>query len=75
MRDQLLKQAKRIVLKIGSSLVASRDSGLRPDRIERLADEVTAVRRSGREVLLVSPAPSCPASRSSGSRPTPKACP
>jgi len=54
MRDQLLKQAKRIVLKIGSSLVASRDSGLRPDRIERLADEVTAVRRSGREVLLVS---------------------
>ncbi len=54
MRDQLLKQAKRVVVKIGSSLVASRDSGLRADRIDRLASEVSAVRSSGREVLLVS---------------------
>jgi glutamate 5-kinase len=28
--------------------------GLRPDRIERLADEISAVKNSGREVLLVS---------------------
>ena len=39
MRDQLLKQATRIVIKIGSSLIASRDTGLRPEQIDRLADE------------------------------------
>ena len=54
MRDQLLKQAKRVVIKIGTSLVASRGAGLRPDRIERLADEISAVAKGGREVLLVS---------------------
>ena len=54
MRDQLLKQAKRIVVKIGSSLIASRDTGLRPDRIERLTDEIMAIRTGGREILLVS---------------------
>lgn len=54
MRDELLKQAKRIVVKIGSSLVASRDAGLRPDRIERLAEEIGTLHASGREVLVVS---------------------
>jgi glutamate 5-kinase len=54
MRDQLIKQAQRIVVKVGSSLVASHDSGLRPDRIEHLADDITAIQKSGREVLLVS---------------------
>ena len=54
MRDDLLRQATRIVIKIGSSLIASRDTGLRPERIDRLADEIAALRSSGREVLLVS---------------------
>ncbi|HEV8540345.1 MAG TPA: glutamate 5-kinase [Nitrospiraceae bacterium] len=54
MRDDLLKQAKRVVIKIGTSLIASRGAGLRLDRIERLADEIAVVRKSGREVLLVS---------------------
>jgi glutamate 5-kinase len=54
MRDQLLKQATRIVIKIGSSLVASRDTGLHPERIDRLADEIAALRSGGREVLIVS---------------------
>ena len=54
MRDELLTQAKRMVIKIGSSLVASRDTGLRPDQIERLADEIAALRQSGRDILLVS---------------------
>ena len=43
MRDQLLKQAIRIVIKIGSSLLASRDTGLRPEQIDRLADEIAAL--------------------------------
>jgi glutamate 5-kinase len=54
MRDHLLKRAKRIVVKIGSSLVASQGIGLRPERIERLAGEIAAIKADGREVLLVS---------------------
>jgi glutamate 5-kinase len=53
-RDDLLKQAKRIVIKVGSSLVASQGTGLRPDRIEKLASEIAALRKDDREVLLVS---------------------
>src|SRR5215207_7964909 len=54
MRDELLIHAKRIVVKIGSSLIASRATGLRPEQIERLADELAALKTGGREVLVVS---------------------
>jgi len=54
MRDEILKSAKRIVVKIGSSLVSSRDSGLEPERIDRLTEELAALQSSGREVLVVS---------------------
>ena len=40
MRDELLIQAKRLVIKVGSSLVASRETGLSSDKIERLAAEI-----------------------------------
>ena len=53
MRDQILKQARRVIIKVGSSLVASRGFGLRPDRIDRLADDIAAI-KNGRDVLLVS---------------------
>lgn len=54
MRDELLTRARRIVVKIGSSLIASRTTGLRPEQIERLAEELAALRTNGREVLVVS---------------------
>lgn len=54
MRDEILRTAKRVVVKIGSSLVSSKDAGLHPDRIDRLADEIAMLRADGREVLLVS---------------------
>lgn len=54
MRDELLTQAKRLVIKIGSSLVASRATGLCPDRIERLAVEIAFCRSRGCEILVVS---------------------
>lgn len=54
MRDEILRHAKRIVVKIGSSLIASRATGLRPEQIERLADEIAALRTNGRDVLVVS---------------------
>lgn len=53
MRDQILTQAKRLVVKVGSSLIATRGAGLQPDRIEQLAAELVALRREGREILLV----------------------
>jgi glutamate 5-kinase len=52
-RDQVLTQAKRLVIKIGSSLVASRETGLSSDRIQRLAAEIAAC-KVGREILVVS---------------------
>jgi glutamate 5-kinase len=54
MRDKVLTRAKRIVVKIGSRLIASRETGLRPEQIERLADEIAVLRKGGREVLTVS---------------------
>lgn len=54
MRNEILTRAKRIVIKIGSSLIASRATGLRPEQIERLADEIAALKASGRDILLVS---------------------
>ena len=54
MRDEVLTQARRIVFKIGSSLVSSREAGLEPERIDRLADDIALLRSAGREVLIVS---------------------
>lgn len=54
MRDRLLSATRRVVVKIGSSLVASRDSGLEVERIERVSDEVAGLKRDGREVVMVS---------------------
>ncbi len=54
MRDHFLKRAKRIVVKIGSSLIASKSHGLRLERIERLAGEIAALKADGRDVVLVS---------------------
>ena len=54
MRNEVLKQAKRIVVKIGSSLVSSREAGLEPGRIDRLAEDLAALRAAGRDVLVVS---------------------
>src|SRR5262245_33632585 len=54
MRRALLKQTKRIVLKIGSGIIASRDQGLDTSRIEQLAKEVAQIREAGHQILLVS---------------------
>lgn len=54
MRDRILKDARRVVVKIGSSLVASKGAGLRPDRIEQIAVDIAKVKAGGRDVLIVS---------------------
>ena len=48
-----LRKARRIVVKVGSNLVTSPGLGGDPDRIERLAADVAAVRQD-REIALVS---------------------
>ncbi|MEJ2230648.1 MAG: glutamate 5-kinase [Nitrospirales bacterium] len=54
MREQVLATGKRIVVKIGSSLVASSQGGLRIDRIHRLAQELGALQTQSRQIIIVS---------------------
>lgn len=55
MHDTLVKRAKRVVIKIGSNLIASRAEGLREDRIQALAEEIAAVRSAvHRQIVIVS---------------------
>jgi len=49
-----LQDVKRIVLKIGSSLVASRESGLDHRRLDSLAQEIAELKAGGREAVIVS---------------------
>src|SRR4051812_48431940 len=46
--------AHRIVIKVGSSSLTTATGGLDPDRVAALVDALIAVRRSGREIVLVS---------------------
>jgi glutamate 5-kinase len=54
MRGKILASARRVVVKIGSSLITSKDQGLLFDRIDQLAADVAALRATKREVLVVS---------------------
>ena len=54
MRDKLLTQTKRLVVKIGSSLVASRDGGLRMQQIASITKDLAHIQSTHREVVVVS---------------------
>src|SRR5438067_9607303 len=54
MRHRILKEARRIVLKVGSSLVASKGFGLHTERLERLAAELAELKTQNRDILMVS---------------------
>ena len=49
-----LKSAKRLVVKIGSSLLVDQTEGLRIDWLKSLAEDVAAIRARGTDVILVS---------------------
>lgn len=53
-RRRLLGRARRIVVKLGSSLLAPEDRGVRASRLAALASQVARLRRSRRQVILVS---------------------
>ncbi|MGH8623183.1 MAG: glutamate 5-kinase, partial [Burkholderiales bacterium] len=50
----VVKSAKRIVVKVGSSLVTNEGRGLDPDALTRWASQIAELRRLGREAVLVS---------------------
>lgn len=50
----LLANARRIVVKVGSSLVTNEGRGLDRDAIAAWADQITRLRHHGRQVVLVS---------------------
>src|SRR5439155_101816 len=54
MRHRILKEARRVVLKVGSSLVASKGLGLHTERLERLAAELAELKTQNRDILMVS---------------------
>lgn len=49
-----LPKVKRLVVKVGSGLISAPGRGLLPDRIGALADELAALTKDGREVVVVS---------------------
>lgn len=49
-----MKNSKRIVVKIGSSLLAGKDGALRSAWLTSLVQDVAALRREGKEIILVS---------------------
>ncbi len=53
LRDQILSEAKLIVLKVGSAVLTS-DEGLDLRVVNRLADQIAALHDHGREFILVS---------------------
>ncbi|MDB6453284.1 glutamate 5-kinase [Falsirhodobacter sp. 20TX0035] len=49
-----IRAARRLVVKIGSALLVDRDTGLRRDWLNALAEDVAEAKRSGTDVILVS---------------------
>ncbi len=53
-RKTLFSGSRRIVIKVGSAVLASTEQGLDQNRIERLAGDISSLMAQGREVVLVS---------------------
>jgi glutamate 5-kinase len=52
-RKGILKNVKRIVVKVGTSTITSSDMSLNLDRIEDLAKELVGLKECGKDVILV----------------------
>ncbi len=53
-RKEILRDIKRIVIKVGSSILASTDKGLHYNVFSKLAKEISNLKRQGYEIALVS---------------------
>ena len=49
-----MKEARRLVIKVGSALVTNRGAGLDSTAIARWAEQIARLRKAGKEVVLVS---------------------
>ena len=54
---EVLSKARRWVVKVGSSLLTANGRGLDHDLIAAWAEQITALRARGADVVLVSPVP------------------
>jgi glutamate 5-kinase len=54
MSTSVIKHARRIVVKVGSSLVTAGGKGLDRDALSRWAEQIAELAEQGREVVLVS---------------------
>lgn len=53
-RSGLMRRVRRVVVKVGSGVISSRQTGLLEDRIGPIVAQIAALVRDGREVVLVS---------------------
>jgi glutamate 5-kinase len=53
-RQEVITQTHTVVIKVGTNVLAGSDGKLNSDRLQSLADQVQAIRQSGRKVALVS---------------------
>ncbi len=53
-RGEVIAQARRIVVKVGSSSLTAPDGQLAPERLRAIVDGLADLRRQGRDVVLVS---------------------
>src|SRR6516162_1995224 len=53
-RQEIATEARTVVVKVGTNVLASSDGTLDLNQLQSLADQVEAIRRTGRKVALVS---------------------
>ena len=53
-RRKLLKNVSRIVVKLGTGLLTDKRNGLHRARMSQLADQLAALRKAGKEIVIVS---------------------
>lgn len=53
-RRAILERAKTVVVKVGTNVLSTSDDRIDPERIQQLAEQIHAIRESGRKVVLVS---------------------
>ncbi|MBX9678090.1 MAG: glutamate 5-kinase [Gemmataceae bacterium] len=53
-RQEILVQARTVVIKVGTNVLTSEDGRLDPARLQSLADQIHRIREQGRQVALVS---------------------
>ena len=53
LRANLLPEVRRVVVKVGTRILTHERGGLAPEQLERVVDQIVALRGSGREVVLV----------------------